>query len=75
MGRDLSFKNFLKDLGMRIGAAAVVLSIFFGLGYINRTNLFGLSSLLGDQLAFFTVAFLLVGVTSICWIVLQRSRS
>jgi hypothetical protein len=35
MASDLSFKNFLKDLGMRIGAAAVVLGIFFGLGYAN----------------------------------------
>lgn len=75
MGRDFSFENFLKDLGMRIGAAAVVLCIFFSLGYLNRTDLFGLSSLLGTPLAFFAVAFLLVGVSSVCWIVFQRSRS
>lgn len=74
MSRDLSFKNFLKDLGMRLGAAAIVVGIFFGLGYINRTDLFGLSSLLGNQFVFFAVAFLLIGVCSVCWIVFQRSR-
>ncbi len=75
MGRDLSLKNFLKDLGMRIGAAAVVVGIFFSLGYANRTDFFGLSSLLGNQLVFFAVAFLLVGIASICWIVFQRHGS
>lgn len=75
MGRDLSFKSFLKDLGMRLGAAAVVVGIFFGLGYVNRTDLFGLSSLLGTQLAFFAVAFFLIAASSACWIVFQRARS
>lgn len=75
MGRDLSFKNFLKDFGMRIGAAAVVVSIFFSLGYVNRTDLFGLSSLLGDQFVFFAIAFLLVGTASVFWIVFQRFGS
>lgn len=75
MKRDLSFKNFLKDLGIRIGATAVVVGIFFGLGYVNRTDFFGLSRLLGNQLVFFAVAFLLVGVASVCWIVFQHSRS
>jgi hypothetical protein len=74
MGRDLSFKNFLKDLGMRLGAAAVILGIFFGLGYANRTDLLGLSNLLGNQFAFFAVAFFLIGVCSVCCIVFQRSR-
>lgn len=74
MGRDLSFENFLKDLGMQIGAATVVVGIFFALGYINRTDLFGLSGLLGNQRVFFAVAFLLVGIVSVCWIVFQRSR-
>lgn len=75
MSRDLSFSNFLKDVGMRIGAAAVVVGIFVGLGYLNRTDLFAISGLLGDQLGFFAVAFFLVGIVSLCWIVFQRSRS
>lgn len=74
MARDLTFENLLKDLGMRIGAAAVVLGIFFGLGYLNRTDFLGLSGLLGNQLGFFAVAFLLVGIVSLGWIVLQRYR-
>lgn len=74
MGRDLSLENFLKDLGARIGAAAVVVGIFFGLGYVNRTDFLGLSGLLGGQ-AFFAVAFVLVGVASVCWVVVQRYRS
>lgn len=75
MGRDLSFNNFLKELGMRIGAAAIVVGLFFGLGYLNRTDLFGLSNLLDNQPAFVAIAFLLVGTGSIGWIVFQRSRS
>lgn len=73
MGRDLSFRNFLKDVGLRIGAAAVVVGIFVGLGYLNRVDFFGLSRLLGNQLGFFAVAFLLVGIVSVCWVVFQRS--
>ena len=72
MGRDLSFNSFLQELVMRLGAAAVVVGIFFGLGYANRTNFLGLSSVLGDTFGFFAVAFLLVGVVSACWIVFQR---
>lgn len=75
MGRDLSFKNFLKDLGIRIGAAAVVVGIFFGLRYLSRTDFFGLSNLLGDRLVFFSVALLLVGTVSLCWAVCRRSGS
>jgi hypothetical protein len=59
---------------MRIGAAAVVVCVFFGLGYVNRTDLFGLSGLLDNQLVFFAVAFVLVGIASVCWVVFQRSR-
>lgn len=69
---DLSFDGFLTELGMRIGAAAVVLGIFFGLGYLNRTE--SLGGLLGNQFAFFTVAFLLVGGASVGWILFQRAR-
>lgn len=75
MARDLTFVNFLKDLGMRVGAAAVVVGVFFGLGYVNRTDFLGLSSLLGNQLAFFAVAFLLVGIVSSGWVAFQRYRS
>lgn len=74
MARDLTFKNFLKGLGMRIGAAAVVLGVFFGLGYLNRTDFIGLSSLLGNRLVFFAVAFLLVGISSLLWMGFQRYR-
>jgi hypothetical protein len=72
MSRDLTLSNFLKELGMRIGAAAVVLGIFFGLGYVNRTDLLGLSGFLGTQFVFFTVAFLLIGMVSLGWITYQR---
>lgn len=72
MARDLTFSNFLKELGMRVGAAAVVVGIFFGLGYLNRTDFLGLSGLLGNQIAFFGVAFLLVGIVSAGWIAFQR---
>lgn len=75
MSRDLSLRGFLRDLGTRIGAAAVVVGVFFGLGYANRTDLLGLSGVLGNQLVFFAVAFLLVGVASICWIAFQSFRS
>ena len=74
MARDLTFQNFLKELGMRITAAAVVVGVFFGLGYVTRTDLFGLSGLLGDPFAFFTAAFLLIGVISLGWIAFQRYR-
>lgn len=74
MGRDLTFENFLKDFGMRIGAAAVVLGIFFGLGYLNRTGFLGLSRFLDNQIVFFALAFLLVGISSLGWIVFQRYR-
>lgn len=74
MDRDLSFQNFLKDLGMRIGAAAVVLGIFFGLGYATQTDFLGASSFLGNQASFFVATFLLIGIASLVWIVFQRYR-
>lgn len=74
MSRDYTFSGFLKEFGMRLSAAAVVLVIFFGLGYINRTNLFGLSNFLGSQLVFFIVAFSLVGLVSVFWIIFQQNR-
>ena len=73
MARDFTFTNFLKDLGMRVGAAVVVVGVFFGLSYINRTDFLVLSSFLGDQLVFFTVAFLLIGTASSIWIAFRRS--
>ena len=74
MAQRFTFKNFLKDFGMRIGAAAVVVGIFFGLGWANRTNFLGLSSLLDCQLAFFTAAFLLIALVAVAWILYQRSK-
>ena len=74
MARDWTLEAFLRDFGARIGAAAVVLGIFFGLGYLNRTDVLGLSRLLGSQVGFFATAFLLVGVVSVSWIAFQRYR-
>jgi hypothetical protein len=70
---ELTFGNFLKDFGMRIGAAAVVVGIFFGLGYIKRTDFLGLAGVLKSQLAFFTAAFLLITLVAVMWI-LYRQR-
>lgn len=72
MSRDLSFNSFLRELVMRLGPAAIVVGIFVGLGYANRTNLLGLSSVLGDTFGFFAVAFGVIGFVSVCWIVFQR---
>ena len=72
MARDRTFETFLKDFGMRIGAAAVVVGTFFGLGYLNRTDFLGLSSLLGNRFGFFAAAFLLVGCCSVGWIAFRR---
>jgi hypothetical protein len=72
MPRDFTFESFLRDLGTRLGAAAVVVGIFLGLGYLNRINLFGL---LDNQLVFFATAFGLVGLASVAWIVFQRHRA
>lgn len=50
MARDFTLGNFLKELGMRIGAAAVVVGVFFVLGYLNRTDLLGSSGVRGVAL-------------------------
>ncbi|WP_255152894.1 hypothetical protein [Halorarius halobius] len=75
MAHDLSFENFLRELGLRIGAAAVVVGLFFGLGYINRTGFFGLSRFLDNQVVFFATAFGLAGLVSLCWIEFQQYRA
>lgn len=64
----------MKGLGMRLTAAAVVVGIFFGLGYVKRTNFLGLSSVLSSQLAFFTAAFLLITLVAVAWILYQRQK-
>lgn len=69
-----TLENFLRDLGRRIGAAVVVVSIFFALGYINRVDFLGLSSLLGGQLLVFGGAFVLVSLAALAWICLQQYR-
>lgn len=74
MSNRFTFQNFVKDLGMRIGAAAVVIGIFFGLGYVKRTDLLVLSSLLNGKLAFFTTAFLLITLVAVAWIMYQRLK-
>lgn len=74
MSHRFTFGNFVKDIGMRLGAATFVVWIFFGLGYVKRTNFLGLASILESQLAFFTVAFLLVTLTAVSWILYQQSK-
>jgi hypothetical protein len=54
-------QHLKNDLKMRIGAGAVVIAVFFGLGYVKRTDLLGLVSLLGSGTAFFTAAFGMIG--------------
>lgn len=74
MARRFTFRNMIKDLGMRIGAAAVALGVFFGLGYVKSTNFLGLSGILDSQLFFLAIALLLIGLISVGWIVFQRFR-
>jgi len=69
MTGDFALKNFLKDLGMRLGAAAVVV------GYLNRINFFGFSTLLDSQSIFFGTAFGLIGLASLTWIIIQCYRA
>lgn len=75
MSSRFTFRNFLKDLGMRIAAAVVIVGIFFGLGYIKRTDFLGFSGLLDSQLAFFIAAFLLITLVAVVWILYQRSKA
>lgn len=75
MARDWTLENFLKELGTRIGAAAVVVGVFAGLGSLARTGFLGLSHLLGDPVAFVATAFLLVGLASAGWIAVHRYRA
>ncbi|MFC6873516.1 hypothetical protein [Halobellus marinus] len=74
MARDFTFGNFLKEFGMRLGAAVVVVSVFLGVGYFNRTNFFGVASVLGTQASFFAVSLSLIGLISLSWIGIQRYR-
>jgi hypothetical protein len=68
-----TLQNFLRDVGLRPAAAAVVVVTFVGLGYATRTNLFGVSALLDSQLAFFTATFPLLGGVGLGWIAVQQS--
>jgi hypothetical protein len=72
--RDFPVRSFLTELGMRVGAATAVVAVFFGLGYLNRTNAFGLFGFLGNRLAFFGTAFLLVGLLSLGWVGFRRRK-
>lgn len=72
MARDFTFGSFLKEIGMRIGAAVVVVGVFFGLGYLNRTDFLGLSSILGNRSSFFAVSFVLIGILSLSWLGVQQ---
>lgn len=74
MDRDLSLRHLLREVAMRVAAAAVVFGVFVGVGYLSRTDAFGLSDLLGDSTAFFVVGFLVVAALSVGWILLQRHR-
>jgi hypothetical protein len=72
MARDFTFGSFLKEIGMRIGAAVVVVGVFFGLGYLNRTDFLGLSSILGNRSSFFAVSFGVIGILSLSWLGVQQ---
>jgi hypothetical protein len=74
MSRDLSFRGFLRDLGARLCAGAVVVGVFFGLGYLDRTDVPGISTLLGTRLGFFATAFALIGTVALGWIAVQQYR-
>jgi hypothetical protein len=62
-------KHLKKYLKMRIGAALVVISVFFGLGYVKRTNLFSLGGLLESGTTFFTAAFVIIGAAWVLYLV------
>lgn len=59
-----TIRHLVKDLGMRLAAAVVVIGIFFGLGYLKSNNILGLRGLLKSETAFFAAAFGLVGVVA-----------
>lgn len=59
---------------MRITTAAIVIGIFFGLGYIKRTDFLGLGFLIDSQLAFFAAGFILVTVIAFVWILYLRKK-
>lgn len=72
MTRKSTAVEFLRDLALRVGAAVTVVAIFVALGYVNRTDLFGLSSVLGNQGAFFAAAFALVGLVALGWVGIRQ---
>ena len=74
MAAGFTFNDFLKDLGMRISAASIVVGIFFGLGYFKRTDFLGLSSVLDSTTAYFTAAFALVALVAVVWILYQHTK-
>lgn len=65
---DLILRNLLKEIGPRLGAAAVVFGAFVSLGYASRTGVLGRSTFLGGRFTFSAAAFLLVGAVSLGWI-------
>lgn len=74
MADRFTFGNFLKDFGMRIGAAVVVIGVFFGLGYVKRLTDLGNRNVVDSQFSFFAAAFLLIGLIAAVWILFQRPR-
>jgi len=64
-----SFEDFLEDLCRRAVAALVVISLFFALGYLRKTNLFGLGALIDSETAFFAAAFGTIGAVWILYLV------
>jgi predicted outer membrane lipoprotein len=63
-----SIRDFLKDLSMRVVAALVVIFVFFALGYLRKTNLFGLGALLDSGTAFFAAAFGIIGAVWVLYL-------
>ncbi len=62
-------EHLKNDLKMRIGAGSVVIAVFFGLGFVKRTDFLGLGSLLESGTAFFTAAFGVIGVSWISYLI------
>lgn len=44
---EFTFRNFLKDLGYRIGGAVLAVGLIFSLAYIGNKDILGLGRLLG----------------------------